>query len=62
MVTDVLDELAKIAQRRGLRYTIEESMRAAAAQRPAPAAPLGARRGRPGRAVFRMPSGAGTTR
>ena len=31
MVTDVLDELAKIAQRRGLRYTIEESMRAAAA-------------------------------
>jgi acetylornithine deacetylase/succinyl-diaminopimelate desuccinylase-like protein len=51
LVTDVLDELAKIAQRRGLRYTLEESMRAAAApSAPALAAPLGARRGRPGRA------------
>lgn len=60
MVTDVLDELARIAQRRGLRYTLEESMRAAAA----PSAPalqhhwecavdaLGV-------PVFRMPSGAG---
>ena len=60
MVTDVLDELAKIAQRRGLRYTIEESMRAAAA----PSAP--ALRHHWERAVdalgvpvFRMPSGAG---
>ncbi len=51
MVTDVLAELAEIAQRRGLRYTTEETMRAAAA----PSAPAlqqrwETRRGRPGRA------------
>ena len=46
LVSDVLDELARIAQRRGLRYTLEESMRAAAA----PSAPNGvARRVRWGR-------------
>lgn len=60
MVTDVLDELAKIAQRRGLRYTIEESMRAAAA----PSAPAWQRHWERavdalGVPVFRMPSGAG---
>ena len=60
MVTDVLDELAKIAQRRGLRYTIEESMRAAAA----PSAPALQRHWERavdalGLPVFRMPSGAG---
>ena len=60
MVTDVLDELAKIAQRRGLRYTIEESMRAAAA----PSAPALQHHWERavdalGLPVFRMPSGAG---
>ena len=60
MVTDVLDELAKIAQRRGLRYTIEESMRAAAA----PSAPALQHHWEravdaQGVPVFRMPSGAG---
>ncbi|RAR55197.1 UNVERIFIED_CONTAM: N-carbamoyl-L-amino-acid hydrolase [Acidovorax defluvii] len=60
MVTDVLDELARIAQRRGLRYTIEESMRAAAA----PSAPALQRHWERavdalGLPVFRMPSGAG---
>ena len=60
MVTDVLDELAKIAQRRGLRYTIEESMRAAAA----PSAPALQHHWERavdalGVPVFRMPSGAG---
>ncbi|WP_312785029.1 2-oxo-4-hydroxy-4-carboxy-5-ureidoimidazoline decarboxylase [Acidovorax temperans] len=60
MVTDVLDELAKIAQRRGLRYTIEESMRAAAA----PSAPALQHHWERavdamGVPVYRMPSGAG---
>ncbi len=60
MVTDILDELAKIAQRRGLRYTIEESMRAAAA----PSAPALQHHWERavdalGVPVFRMPSGAG---
>jgi len=60
MVTDVLNELAKIAQRRGLRYTIEESMRAAAA----PSAPALQHHWERavdalGVPVFRMPSGAG---
>ncbi len=60
MVTDVLDELAKIAQRRGLRYTIEESMRAAAA----PSAPALQHHWERavdalGVPVFHMPSGAG---
>ena len=60
MVTDVLDALARIAQRRGLRYTIEESMRAAAA----PSAPALQRHWERavdalGLPVFRMPSGAG---
>ena len=60
MVTDVLDELAKIAQGRGLRYTIEESMRAAAA----PSAPALQHHWERavdalGVPVFRMPSGAG---
>ena len=60
MVTDVLDALARIAQRRGLRYTIEESMRAAAA----PSAPALQHHWERavdalGLPVFRMPSGAG---
>ena len=60
LVSDVLDELAKIAQRRGLRYTIEESMRAAAA----PSAPALQHHWERavdalGVPVFRMPSGAG---
>jgi N-carbamoyl-L-amino-acid hydrolase len=52
----------QIAQRRGLRYTLEESMRAAAA----PSAPACSTTGSApwplGVPVFRMPSGAGTTR
>ena len=60
LVSDVLDELARIAQRRGLRYTLEESMRAAAA----PSAPAWQRHWERavdalGVPVFRMPSGAG---
>ena len=60
MVTDVLDELARIAERRGLRYTLEESMRAAAA----PSAPAWQHHWERavdalGLPVFRMPSGAG---
>ena len=60
LVSDVLDELARIAQRRGLRYTIEESMRAAAA----PSAPALQHHWERavdalGVPVFRMPSGAG---
>ena len=60
LVRDVLDALARIAQRRGLRYTIEESMRAAAA----PSAPALQRHWERavdalGLPVFRMPSGAG---
>ena len=60
LVSDVLDELARIAQRRGLRYTLVESMRAAAA----PSAPAWQRHWERavdalGVPVFRMPSGAG---
>ncbi|MFN9474914.1 2-oxo-4-hydroxy-4-carboxy-5-ureidoimidazoline decarboxylase [Acidovorax sp.] len=60
MVKDVLDELARIAARRGMRYTLEESMRAAAA----PSAPAWQQRWERavdalGVPVFRMPSGAG---
>lgn len=60
MVKDVLDELARIAERRGMRYTLEESMRAAAA----PSAPAWQQRWERavdalGVPVFRMPSGAG---
>ncbi len=60
LVSDVLDELARIAQRRGLRYTLEESMRAAAA----PSAPAWQHHWERavdalGVPVFRMPSGAG---
>ncbi|RLJ39344.1 2-oxo-4-hydroxy-4-carboxy-5-ureidoimidazoline decarboxylase [Acidovorax sp. 106] len=60
LVRDVLDELARIAQRRGLRYTLEESMRAAAA----PSAPALQNHWERavdtlGVPVFRMPSGAG---
>ena len=60
LVSDVLDELARIAQRRGLRYTLEESMRAAAA----PSAPAWQHHWERavnalGVPVFHMPSGAG---
>ena len=60
LVRDVLDALARIAQRRGLRYTLEESMRAAAA----PSAPAWQHHWERavnalGVPVFRMPSGAG---
>ena len=60
LVTDVLNRLSEIAQRRGLRYTCEESMRAAAA----PSHPHWQRRWEKavealGLPVFRMPSGAG---
>jgi N-carbamoyl-L-amino-acid hydrolase len=57
---DVLAELQKICDRRGLSYTIEETMRAAAA----PSAPAWQQRWEravhaSGLPVFRMPSGAG---
>jgi N-carbamoyl-L-amino-acid hydrolase len=57
---DVLAELARICERRGLRYTIEETMREAAA----PSAPAWQRRWERaveslGLPLFRMPSGAG---
>ena len=60
LVRDVLEQLGKIAARRGLRYTLEESMRAAAA----PSAPAWQRHWERavdalGVPVFRMPSGAG---
>jgi N-carbamoyl-L-amino-acid hydrolase len=60
LVRDVLDELARIAARRGLRHTLEESMRAAAA----PSAPAWQHHWERavdalGVPVFRMPSGAG---
>ena len=58
---DVLAELARICERRGVRYTLEETMRAAAA--PSAAAwqrALGARgRTRSACPCIRMPSGAG---
>ena len=57
---DVLAELARICERRGLRYTIEETMREAAA----PSAPAWQRRWERaveslGLPLYRMPSGAG---
>ncbi len=60
LVSDVKKQLAKIAARRGLRYTLEESMRAAAA----PSAPALQHHWERavdtlGLPVFRMPSGAG---
>lgn len=60
LVDDVLAELAAICQRRGLRYTLEETMRAAAA----PSAPAWQQRWERavdalGLPVHRMPSGAG---
>ncbi|EJE54985.1 amidase, hydantoinase/carbamoylase family [Acidovorax sp. CF316] len=60
LARDVLDELARIAARRGMRYTLEESMRAAAA----PSSPAWLHRWERavdalGVPVFRMPSGAG---
>ena len=60
LVSDVLAELAAIAQRRGLRYTLTETMRASAA----PSHPALMRRweravAATGAPVFRLPSGAG---
>jgi N-carbamoyl-L-amino-acid hydrolase len=60
LVADVLAELERIAQRRGLRFTLEESMRVAAA----PSAPAWQQRWERavqalGVPVLRMPSGAG---
>ncbi|SFN33565.1 2-oxo-4-hydroxy-4-carboxy-5-ureidoimidazoline decarboxylase [Variovorax sp. OV329] len=60
MVKDVLAELAAICERREVRYTLEESMRAAAA----PSAPAWQQRWEKavdslGVQLFRMPSGAG---
>jgi N-carbamoyl-L-amino-acid hydrolase len=60
LVADVLDELARIAERRGLRYALAETMRASAAPSDAR---LQARWERAvaaaGHPVFRLPSGAG---
>jgi len=60
LAKDVLAELAAICERRGLRHTLEESMRAAAA----PSAPAWQQRWEKavdslGVQLFRMPSGAG---
>jgi beta-ureidopropionase / N-carbamoyl-L-amino-acid hydrolase len=60
LVKDVLAELAAICRRRGVRHTVEETMRAAAA----PSAPAWQKRWEQavdalGVPVFRMPSGAG---
>lgn len=60
LVADVLAKLAEICQRRGLRYAVEETMRAAAA----PSAPEWQRRWEQaveslGLQPYRMPSGAG---
>ena len=60
MATDVLAALAEICERRSVRYTLEETMRAAAA----PSAPEWQRRWERavdtlGVPLFRMPSGAG---
>jgi N-carbamoyl-L-amino-acid hydrolase len=59
-VRDVLDELKRICERRGLRYTLEETVRAAAA----PSAPDWQRRWERaveslGLPAYRLPSGAG---
>jgi len=60
LVNDVLAELAAICQRRGLRYTLEETMRAAAAPSD-PAWQLRWERAVDalGVPLYRMPSGAG---
>ncbi|MDM0108962.1 2-oxo-4-hydroxy-4-carboxy-5-ureidoimidazoline decarboxylase [Variovorax sp. J22R24] len=60
LATDVVDALEKICERRGVRYTLEETMRAAAA----PSAPEWQQRWEKavdtlGVPLFRMPSGAG---
>lgn len=60
LAADVLAELAAICERRGLRYTLEESMKASAA----PSAPAWQQRWEKavdalGVPLFRMPSGAG---
>ena len=60
LATDVLAELKAICERRGLSYSVEEAMRAAAA----PSAPAWQQRweravGALGLPVYRMPSGAG---
>jgi N-carbamoyl-L-amino-acid hydrolase len=60
LVTDILAELASIAARRGVRYSAEESMRAAAA----PSAPAWQARWEAavaalGAPLYRLPSGAG---
>jgi N-carbamoyl-L-amino-acid hydrolase len=60
LVSDVLAELAALCERRGVRHTLEETMRAAAA----PSAPAWQRRWEAavdalGVPLFRMPSGAG---
>jgi beta-ureidopropionase / N-carbamoyl-L-amino-acid hydrolase len=60
LVTDVLAKLQEICERRGLHYTVEETMRAAAA----PSAPVWQQRWEAavqslGLPLYRMPSGAG---
>jgi len=60
LATDVVDALKEICERRGVRYTLEETMRAAAA----PSAPDWQKRWEQavdtlGVPLFRMPSGAG---
>jgi len=60
LAADVLEQLQQIAARRGVRYTLEETMRASAA----PSAPAWQQRWEAaveslGLPVFRMPSGAG---
>ncbi|MBC7437171.1 MAG: 2-oxo-4-hydroxy-4-carboxy-5-ureidoimidazoline decarboxylase [Bdellovibrionales bacterium] len=60
MVADVLNELKALCERRGIQYTLEETMRAAAA----PSAPLWQQRWETaiselGVPLYRMPSGAG---
>ncbi|MDM0074711.1 2-oxo-4-hydroxy-4-carboxy-5-ureidoimidazoline decarboxylase [Variovorax sp. J2P1-59] len=60
LATDVVDALKEICERRGVRYTLEETMRAAAA----PSAPDWQKRWEKavdtlGVPLFRMPSGAG---
>ncbi|BEP60587.1 hypothetical protein GmRootV213_11410 [Variovorax sp. V213] len=60
LATDVVDELKAICERRGVRYELEETMRAAAA----PSAPAWQQRWEKavdalGIPLFRMPSGAG---
>lgn len=60
LATDVVDALKEICERRGVRYTLEETMRAAAA----PSAPEWQQRwekavDKLGVPLFRMPSGAG---